>query len=71
MKSEQWGLLPPANASDKRGGWILSADFLCKVRDAARAYNPIVSLEQVEAVLLGTRAHRLLMESEKKETGHE
>lgn len=51
----------------KRGGWILSADFLIKVRDAARAYNQIVSLEQVEAVLLGARAHRLLIESETKE----
>ncbi|NJM13783.1 MAG: hypothetical protein HC889_19765 [Synechococcaceae cyanobacterium SM1_2_3] len=71
MNSEQWGLLPPANESDKRGGWILSVDFLCKVRDAARAYNENVSMEQVEAVLLATRAHRLLMESEQKETGHE
>ncbi|NJM13718.1 MAG: hypothetical protein HC889_19355 [Synechococcaceae cyanobacterium SM1_2_3] len=50
MNSEQWGLLPPANASDKRRGWILSVDFLIRVRDAARAYNQIVSLEQVEAV---------------------
>ena len=68
MNSEQWGLLPPANQSDKRGGWILSADFLCKVRLAALAYNAFVSMEQVEAVLLGTRAHLLLIESEKKET---
>jgi hypothetical protein len=66
MTSEQWGLLPPANASDKRGGWILSVDFLIKVRNAARAYNAFVNLEQVEAVLLAARAHRLLIESETK-----
>ncbi len=67
MNSEQWGLLPPANESDKRGGWFLSVDFLIKVRYAARAYDQIVSLEQIEAVLLGTRAHLLLIEAEKHE----
>ncbi|CDH44745.1 hypothetical protein [Candidatus Contendibacter odensensis] len=66
MNSEQWGLLPPANDEQRKDGWILSPAFLIKIRDAARAYGERVSIEQVEAVLLGTRAHLLLIESETK-----